>query len=363
MNTTFLRQEHSVRQDEINTPALLVDLDAMEANLNRMAAFFKDRPANLRPHFKNHKIPLLALKQIRAGAIGITCATVREAEILVHHGIESILIANEVVGATKPLQVAELSKHASVIVAIDSFAGARDLAHAARDRKSRIEIVVDIEIGLKRCGVPTGADALELAKFAVEQGLIFRGIMGYDGHLQALPPSEERDRIVRQGSQWLIDSAQLIGSVGLHVGIVSTGGTGTFSVSGAYPGITEIQAGSYLLMDTLYVKRDSPFQPALTMLATVISKPEHGRAVIDCGLKTVSSERGLPTVKNMPYIHLSTLHAEHGLLEIDTNAAVDIEVGQKIELWVRYSDATVNLNSVLYGVRDSQVEEVFRIER
>ncbi len=351
-----------MRRDEINTPALLVDLDVMEANLNRMAAFFAGKPANLRPHFKNHKIPLLALQQIRAGAIGMTCATVREAEILVHHGIDSILIANEVVGATKPLQIADLSKHASVVVAIDSFTGARDLARVARDRKAQVEIVVDIDIGLKRCGVPPGADAMKLAKFAVEQGLKFRGIMGYDGHLQALPPSEDRDRIVRQGSQLLIDSAQLIGSAGLQVDIVSTGGTGTFSVSGAYPGITEIQAGSYLLMDTLYVKRNSPFQPALTLLATVISKPEPRRAVIDCGLKAASSERGLPTVKNMPGIYLNTLHAEHGLLEIDKNAAVGVEVGQRIELWVQYSDATVNLNSVLYGIRDSQVEEVFRIE-
>jgi len=351
-----------VRLDEINTPALLVDLDAMETNLNRMATFFADKPAKLRPHFKNHKIPQLALQQINAGAVGMTCATVREAEILVHHGIDSTLIANEIVGAIKPMQIADLSKHASVIVAIDSITGARDLARAARDRKVQVEFVVDIDIGLKRCGVPPGADAMELAKFAVEQGLRLRGIMGYDGHLQALPPSEERDRMVRQGSQVLVETAQLIGSAGLQVEIVSTGGTGTFSVSGAYPGITEIQAGSYLLMDTLYVKRDSPFQPALTMLATVISKPQQGRAVIDCGLKTVSSERGLPTIKNMPGIHLGTLHAEHGLLEIDRNAAVDIEVGQKIELWVQYSDATVNLNSVLYGVRDSQVEEVFRIE-
>lgn len=351
-----------MKLDEINTPALLVDLDAMEANLNRMASFFAGKPARLRPHFKNHKTPLLALKQIRAGAIGMTCATVREAEILVHHGIDSILIANEVVGTAKPLRIAELSKNASVVLAIDSFSGAKDLARAARDRKAQIEIVVDIDIGLKRCGVPPGAAAMELAKFAVEQGLKFRGIMGYDGHLQALPPSDERDKVVRQGSQVLVDSAQLIGSAGLHAEIVSTGGTGTFSVSGAYPGITEIQAGSYLLMDTLYVKRDSPFQPALTMLATVISKPEPGRAVIDCGLKAASGERGLPTVKSMPGIFLTTLHAEHGLLVIDSNAAVDVEVGQKIELWIQYSDATINLNSVMYGVRDSKVEEVFRIE-
>jgi D-serine deaminase-like pyridoxal phosphate-dependent protein len=350
-----------VRLDEIQTPALLVDLDAMEANLGRMADFFADKPAKLRPHFKNHKTPLLAWRQIRAGAIGMTCATVREAEILVQHGIDRILIANEVAGETKTAQVAGLSRHASVIVAIDSGAGARDLARAQRNYGSQVEVVVDLDIGLKRCGVPPGDAAYELAKYAVEQGLRFRGIMGYDGHLQVLPSSEERDRMVCLGSQSLLDSAKLIESAGIPVEIVSTGGTGTYAASGQYPGITEIQAGSYLLMDTLYINRGSQFQPTLTVLATVISKPNSERAVIDCGVKAISGERGLPGF-DVPGVHLTALHAEHGLLEFDSKSAAELEVGQRLRLTVHYSDATVNLHNVLYGVRHSQIEEVFRIE-
>src|SRR5665213_1728923 len=152
---------------QIMTPALLVDLDAMEFNLHRMSAFFADKKAKLRPHFKNHKIPLLAWKQLRAGAIGITCATMREAEILVHHGVDGILIGNEIAGDTKAEHLAELSRHASVIVAIDNRSSAKDLARAQRNRKTQIEIVVDIDIGLGRCGVQPGEAALELARVAV----------------------------------------------------------------------------------------------------------------------------------------------------------------------------------------------------
>ena len=141
---------------QITTPALLVDIDAMEFNLQRMAEFFADKHAKLRPHFKNHKVPLFAWKQLRAGAIGITCATMREAEILVHHGIGSILIANEIAGETKAERLAELSRHASVMVAIDNCNSAKDLARAQRNRKTQIEIVVDIDIGLGRCGVRAG---------------------------------------------------------------------------------------------------------------------------------------------------------------------------------------------------------------
>ena len=260
-----------MKLEQIKTPALLVDLDAMEANLRDMANFFAHRPAKLRPHFKNHKAPMLAWKQIRAGAIGMTCATVREAEILVEHGIDSILIANEIAGEEKPERLAELSRHASVMVGVDHRDSIRDLAAAQRNRKSQIEVLVDVNIGLNRCGVEPGQAALDLARYALEQGLAVRGIMGYDGHLQAVPPSPERDEIVRQGSRAIVESAALLESAGIPAPIRSTGGTGTYAVSGDYPGITEIQAGSYLLMDNIYVSRGAPFQRSLTVLATVIS--------------------------------------------------------------------------------------------
>lgn len=351
-----------MKLEQITTPALVVDLDAMEANLHSMAGFFRERPCKLRPHFKNHKTPMLAWKQMRAGAIGMTCATVREAEILVEHGIGSILIANEIAGAEKPERVAELSRHASVMVAVDNNHAIHDLARAQRNRNAQIEVLVDINIGLNRCGVAAGEPALALARCGLEQGLAVRGIMGYDGHLQGVAPSPERDEIVRQGSRSLVESAALLESAGIPAPIVSTGGTGTHAASGAYPGITEIQAGSYLLMDNIYVGRRAPFQRSLTVLATVISTRGSRHAVLDCGVKAISGERGLPTLKDVPGAQLKALHAEHALIELDPEASPGLSPGQKAEVWVHYSDATVNLHSCMYGVRHGNVEEIFRIE-
>jgi len=347
--------------DQIKTPALIVDLDAMEANLHDMANFFAGRSCKLRPHFKNHKTPMLAWKQLRAGAIGMTCATVDEAEILVEHGIDRILIANEIAGQEKLERVAALSRYASVIVCIDNRHAIHDLAAAQRNRKSQIEVLVDVNIGLNRCGVVPGQAALDLAGYALEQGLVVRGIMGYDGHLQALPAGPERDEIVRQGSKAIVDSAALLECAGILAPIRSTGGTGTYAVSGDYPGITEIQAGSYLLMDDMYASRGAPFQRSLTVLATVISTRGQEHAVLDCGVKAISGERGLPALKDMPGAHLTTLHAEHAIVQIDPNY-LTLTPGQKVEVWVYYSDATVNLHSRMYGVRHGEVEEVFPIE-
>lgn len=359
---THWSAEFELKVEQITTPALLVDLDAMESNLHRMAMFFADKPCKLRPHFKNHKSPLLAWKQMRSGAIGMTCATMREAEILVHHGIDSILIANEIADDTKAELLADLSRHASVIVAVDNCKTIRDLATAQRNRKAQIEIVVDINIGLKRCGVPPGQAVLDLARLAVGEGLKFRGIMGYDGHLQAVPQSSNRDELVRKGSKDLVDCAAFIESAGIPVSIVSTGGTGTHAVSGCYPGITDIQAGSYLLMDTMYLNRGASFLRSLTVLTTVISTRDSEHAVLDCGVKAISCERGIPTLKDVPDAQVKELHAEHTLIEINPYSSLKFEVGQRLELWVYYSDATVNLHSRLYGIRHGQVEEIFPIE-
>lgn len=354
--------EFNLKKEEIKTPALVVDLDAMESNLESMAAFFRDKPCKLRPHFKNHKTPLLARKQIRAGAIGLTCATLREAEILVSHGVDNILIANEICGDEKAACLADLSRHATVIAAVDSRAAVNDFARAQRNKKVRIQVVPDIDIGLNRCGVRDAEAALDLAKYAQSQGLKVCGVMGYDGHLQAIPKSPERDEVVRQGSKTLVDASAMLKSEGISVQVVSTGGTGTYSVSGEYPGITDIQAGSYLLMDTMYVNRGAQFQRSLTVLATVISMRGAEHAVLDCGVKAISGERGFSALKDLPGTELKALHAEHALIAIEPGAATKLEVGQKVEVWVQYSDATVNLHSCFYGVRNGEVEEVYRIE-
>lgn len=351
-----------MRLEDIDTPALLVDLDAMESNLRRMAEFFRSRPCKLRPHFKNHKAPALARKQLEAGAIGMTCATLREAEILICHGLKNILIANEIVDEGKLNHLAEIAHSASVVVAVDNELVIGEMARIQRNRRAQFEVVVDINIGLNRCGVSPGEAAVSLARRAASAGLKVRGIMGYDGQHQAAPPSPERDLQVREGCMALVDTAARIERAGIPVSIVSTGGSGTYSISGQCPGITDVQAGSYLLMDTRYSKLGAPFCRSLTVLTTVVSKRSAENAVIDGGLKAMSGERGLPQIKDVPGATLTALHAEHAPLKLDPAASVAVEVGKKVEVWVEYSDTTVNLHSRMYGVRHGAVEEIFSIE-
>jgi D-serine deaminase-like pyridoxal phosphate-dependent protein len=346
---------------EIETPALIVDLDLMEANLARMAGFFSEGATKLRPHFKNHKCPQLAAKQIAAGAIGMTCATLREAECLVHHGVQSVLLANEIVDTARMRRFVELSRQADAIVCIDNEKIAAELARVARDSHAQVSVLVDVDTGLHRCGVPPGEPAIRLAQAAAALGLRFRGLMGYEGHVLRMAPGPEKTQAVAAAMAPLVQTKEALERTGMTVEIVSAGGTGSYSLSGRYPGVTEIQAGSYLLMDADYRKCCTDFAPALTLLATVISKTAGHRVIIDAGLKALSCERGIPAVKDVPGLSTRRLTAEHGIIDIQDPAA-RVDVGDRIEMWVQYSDATVNLHERIYGVRGGVVEEIFCVE-
>jgi len=352
----------NARKVDIETPALLVDLDVMERNMETMARFFCGRPAKLRPHFKNHRVLELAARQMEQGAIGITCARLWQAERLVNFGIHDILIANEIAGDEPVARFVELSRLAPVVVAVDHPKIVTDMARSARNHKTEVNVVVDVDVGLNRCGVPPGEPALALARLAVESGLRFRGLMGYEGHLQPRPPGPEKERVVKEAIQALVDTRSLIEAHGVPVEIVSCGGTGDYSIAGVFPGVTENQAGSYLLMDTWYAPVVADFQVALSVLATIISKTGGERLVADAGCKAISGERGLPAVKGMPPLKVKALHAEHAPIEI-LDPAVSVEVGDKIEIAVQYHDGTVNLHRRMYGIRDGIVERVFTIEQ
>jgi len=347
---------------DLDTPALLLDKVAMESNLTKMAKFFDAGRAKLRPHFKVHKTPALSLRQLKCGAIGVTCAKLGEAEVLVNHGIKSILIANEIVGETKIKRCLELTPHAEIIVAADDPKVIADMAKLARNRKTEINVLIDVDIGLKRCGVKPGEAAVYLARIvAHEDGLKLRGVMGYEGHLQEMRPSPEKEALCKKAVQLLVDSKHHIEREGILIEIVSAGGTGTYSLTGRHPGVTEIQAGSYLLMDTLHLQSVVDFEPALSLLTTVVSKTEGERLVVDAGIKALSREEGMPLVKGIDKVQLKALHAEHGIIEM-LNPSVSLEVGDKIEIWVYYADGTINLHERMYGIRNGRVEEVLRIE-
>ena len=350
------------RRDDIETPALLVDLGIMERNLETMARFFCNRPAKLRPHFKNHRVLELAGRQIEHGAIGITCARLWQAERLANFGIRNILIANEIAGEGPLDRFVELSREVPVLVAVDNAKVVAEMARLARNRKAEVNVLVDVDLGLKRCGAQPGEPAAALARTVVESGLRFRGLMGYEGHLQPLVPGAEKDRLVRAAMEALANTRKLVETSGIPVEIVSCGGTGDYSIAGEYAGVTENQAGSYLLMDTWYAPFAPDFTVALSVLVTVISKTAGERLVVDAGCKVISGERGLPTVKGIAGLKLKALHAEHAPIEI-LDPALAIEVGDKIEIAVHYHDGTINLHKQMYGIRQGEVEHIFAIEQ
>jgi D-serine deaminase-like pyridoxal phosphate-dependent protein len=348
-------------KSQIPTPALLLDMEAMEANLSRMAVFFADGPTQLRPHYKNHKCVALARRQLAHGAIGITCATLGEAEALARNGIQGILLANEIAGSTQIERFVHLARVTDIIVGVDNEQTVRALSTASAQSKVPLSVAVDVDTGMGRCGIAPGPPALALAQLAAAQGLRFRGLIGYEGHCVRLPPGADKNKGIQQAMGKLVSTADLIRSHGLAVEIVSAGGTGTYSISGTIPGVTEIQGGSYLLMDTDYRTVCTDFDLALSVLGTVISRTGDQRLILNIGLKEISGERGLPVLKNTDGARLRKLNAEHAIVDIlDPNLAV--QVGDQLELWAHYSDATVNLHRHMFGIRNGRVEETFLFE-
>lgn len=352
-----------IAKEEIDTPALLIDLPTMEGNLKRMADFFSHRECKLRPHAKTHKCPLIALRQLDLGAIGMTCAKLGEAESMVEAGIRSVLIANQIVGPTKISRLIDLAQRSEPVVAVDNEENVEALSSAASARGIEIEALVEVDIGMGRCGVQPGEAALALAQqIDRAPGLSFAGLMGYEGHLVFIPSQEERTRRCREAMGLLLETKEMIESCGLAVKILSGGGTGTYAITGQIPGITEVQAGSYLFMDTRYrtIEGLEDFQCALTLLATVISRPHPRRAIIDAGMKAITHEFGMPALKDLPGAKLISLAEEHGIITLDETDR-DLKVGDKIELIVSHGCTTINLHDHYFVMSNGSLQAVWPI--
>ncbi len=349
------------KKSEIDTPALVIDLAKMEFNIKKMADFFKDKPCNVRPHFKTPKTSEIALRQIEAGAHGITCAKVSEAEVLVNAGIKDILIANQVVGVFKINRVLDMLSESDVKVAVDSEENIRDLAGAADSRGVELGCVIEINVGLPRCGVMPDR-AVELARLVDKlAGLKLRGVMGYEGHVVAVDDRDQREEGCRKSMGILIEARDRIKNSGLPVEIVSAGGTGTYNVSGTYPGVTEVQAGSYVMMDAKYAKLGLGFEKAVTVLATVQSKPTDNMTIIDAGMKVMTYEFGWPELIGVANTRLGFLSEEHGHLLIEGDPP-NVRIGDKVELYPSHICTTVNLHERLYACRGEDVEDVWPID-
>ena len=344
---------------EIDTPALLLNMDAVERNIAKMAEFFVDKECKLRPHVKTHKLPMIANKQIEAGAIGITCAKLSEAKIFLESGIKNILIANEVVGKTKIQKLVRLSAYGDLIVCVDNFQNANEISEAAGAIGRKMNVLVEVNVGLNRCGVKPGKPTLEfIQQIAQLKNLIFRGIMGYEGGL-FIEDIEEKKKKCRACNEALVETKKLVEKDGFPVEITTAGGSNTFNLTGFYPGITDIQVGSYVTMDTHNRYYGLDFEQAITVLATVISRPERERAVTDAGLKSLSTDDGIPTCKDAD-ISLFRLNEEHGHIKFE-NPDSDISIGTKIEIIPSHGCTTIPLYDRYIIIREDYVESVVEI--
>jgi D-serine deaminase-like pyridoxal phosphate-dependent protein len=345
----------------LDTPRLLVDLDAMERNIARMAGVFAEHGVGWRPHTKGIKVPAIAHMLLRAGAIGVTCAKLGEAEVMAAAGVPSILVANQIVGPEKIERLVHLHRHAEVIVAVDSPENAAAIGQAAKRASAEQGVLIEVDTGMARSGVAPGAATLHLARvIAATPGLRLRGLMGWEGHLAGMPAGEQKRAACEAAVGLLTASADACRQAGLPIGIVSCGGTGTYLYTAALPGVTEIQAGGGIFHDLTYAGWGLEHEFALSVLCTVISRPTPTRVVIDAGKKTFTSDQTAPRPMDVPGAGTLQLSAEHGQFELPAPSAAPA-VGERIRCLVGYSDTTVHLHETLVGLRGGRVEIVWPV--
>ena len=348
--------------DQIDTPALLLDLGALETNIKTMAAHFANRHCKLRPHFKSHKCTTIARMQMEAGAVGITCAKLGEAEVVADAGIRNILLANEIVGPLKIRRLMELCRRADPIVLVDSTDNVKMLSEHAVAAGIRLGVLVELDVGMGRCGVAPGQPALELARLvAASGGLRFMGLHGYEGHAVDLRDAQERTQKAGESLKKLVDTRRLIERSGLAVNIVTGGGTGTFDLIADYEGMDELQAGSYALMDWWYGDIRPEFKQAMSLLVTVISRPGPEAVIIDVGRKGIGAEWGPPRVKNLPGSEVVSYTSEEHM-KIAVPADSILKIGDRMEIIPSHGCTTSNFYSEFVVHRDGAVVGHWPIE-
>jgi D-serine deaminase-like pyridoxal phosphate-dependent protein len=352
-----------MREEDIDTPALLIDLDAFEANLDRMAALLAPTGVKLRAHAKTHKSPVIAKLQMARGAVGQCVQKVTEAEVLAWGGIPDILVSNEVVGAAKLARLCALARIAKVAVCVDDSAQVAMLETAAEDAGIRLPVLVEIDVGAARCGVAPGPDAVALAqRIAASKYLMFGGLQAYQGSAQHKRTVAERRTLIASAVDASRRTVEQLRQQGLACPIVGGAGTGTFEIESRSGIYTEMQAGSYVFMDADYARNmdadGAPvgtFRHALFVLATVMSAPKAGLAVLDAGHKAVAVDSGLPMVWQRPDIRYVSASDEHGKLDVASETTMP-KLGEKLRLVPGHCDPTVDRYDWYVGVRGGRVE-------
>lgn len=351
---------------EVDTPALILDLDAFEGNLKRLQASIAGRKIMLRPHAKSHKCPQIALRQIALGAVGVCCQKVSEAEALVAGGVKDVLITNEVVGAAKLKRLAVLSRQAHVAVCADDAGNVAALDAAAREADTTLDVLVEVDVGANRCGVQPGAPAVTLAQqIAACRDLRFAGLQAYHGSAQHMRKVEERREAIARAADHVKTTTAMLTAAGIKCDYVTGAGTGSYLFEAASNVYHELQAGSYIFMDADYAKNEwaesgiPQFEHSLFVWTTVMSKPSAQRAVVDAGLKASSIDSGMPRVADYPGVEYVKASDEHGVLQV--NSAAHFRVGDKVKLIPGHCDPTVNLYDWFVCIRKGRVEALWPI--
>lgn len=366
--------EKGMALGDIDTPALVVDLDAFERNLQRMAEMLKDKPVRLRGHAKTHKSPLITQMQMTLGAVGACCQKVSEAEILVQGGVPNVLVSNEVIGKQKLERLAELAKQAGWIgLCIDSMQGLSEASQAALSAGVVLNALVEIDVGAGRCGVAPGEDALALAqKITDNPNLHFSGLQAYQGSAQHIRDHGERKAAIDKAIAKTHMTVEMLKENGIDCEIVGGAGTGTFEFEAASGVYTEMQAGSYIFMDADYARNRAEdggpfktFEHALFVLSTVMSQPEKDRAVVDAGHKAASIDSGMPVPHEMSGVAYENPSDEHGVLKI-TGSNQPPALGERVLLIPGHCDPTVNLHDWYICVRNlhsanAEVEQIWPV--
>ena len=350
------------RVEEVDTPALIVELDAFERNVAAMATAVKGRGVRLRPHSKTHKCAEIARRQVAAGAVGVCCQKVSEAEAMVEGGIEDVLVTNEIVGAPKIERLAALSRRARLGVCVDDRENLKAIAASG----AKLDIYVEIDVGMGRCGVPPGGAAVALAQEAVRHpGLRFAGLQAYQGRAQHIRSMDERREAVAQAARKVTVTEELLNKAGIECLRVTGAGSGSFVFEAETQLWNELQPGSYIFMDADYARNEwaAPlprFEHALFVLSTVMSRPSPQLAILDAGLKASSVDSGMPVLWQRPGLVYAAASDEHGRIEIQPGTSAP-RLGEKLFLVPGHCDPTVNLYDWYVCVRKGRVEALWPV--
>lgn len=355
---------------DIPTPALVLDLDAFEANLRVVAEQCQRTGCGFRPHAKTHKCPEIARRQVAVGALGVSAATVSEAEALVAAGIRGVLLTSPIVERGKIARMVDLVRQGgSVLLAVGHPREGELLAEAAEAARVTLDLLVDVDVGDRRTGILPGQPALELAQFlAKHRSLRVVGVQAYAGHASHAVGFEKREKVSREAMGKAVETRELLTKAGLEARILSGGSTGTYNIDSTIPGVTELQVGSYIFMDVDYRRIGgkngavyTDFQPSLTVLTTVVSTTFADHVSIDAGTKSFSTETAYkPEAKGWEGLTYQRAGDEFGFVTVEKGGKLP-RLGDRLEFFVPHCDPTVNLYDRLYAMRGDRVEDVWAI--